>query len=105
MLGIIFIIGALILGSIMFASHMDKIRIQAWEDKKHVIARWATYFRVYNAHYHGTGNVIVCYDEVEEARRELMNCAEWYNKKYKKYGYCAPPELLLFEEEEFYGSC
>ena len=99
MLGIIFIIGALILGSVMFATHMDKIREQAWLDKKHVIAKWATYFRVYNAYYHGNGNVLVCYDEVEEARRELMDCAEWYNKKYKKYGYCAPPELLLFEEE------
>lgn len=90
----------ILLSSFLFAKHMDTIRIQAHMNRKYVIAKWVAYFRAYNAYYHGSDDSrLVCYDEVEEARKELMDAAEWYNKKYKKYGYCAPPELLFFEEE------
>lgn len=98
---IVWFLLALLVGTWRFARHMDKIREQAWLDKKLIIAKWSSYYRIYNAYYHGNGNVLVCYDEVEEARKELKDCADWYNKKYKKYGYCAPPELLLFEEEQY----
>ena len=101
MLGIIFIIGVLLGGSLMLANHMENIRMQAWLDKKPIIAKWLVYSRKYNAYYFGSEGVIVCYDEVEEAWKNLMDAAEWYNKKYRKYGYCIPPELLTkFKEEE-----
>lgn len=106
MLAIIFIIGALILGSMMFANHMENIRMQAWADKKPVIVKWLVYSRAYNAYYFGKDGVIVCIDEVEEAWKNLMDAADWYNKKYKKYGYCIPPELLTkFKEEDHEASC
>lgn len=32
--------------------------------------------------------------------------ANWYNKRYNKYGYCIPPELLIkFKEEDHEASC
>lgn len=99
MLGIVLIIIVLLGGTLMFANHMENIRTQAWLDKKYVIAKWLQYSRAYNAYYFGNGDRLVCIDEVEEARKELVDKAEWYNKKYRKYGYCVPPELLHFEEE------
>ena len=102
MLTIIFIIGAIILGSVMFASHMENIRMQAWLDKKPVITKWLIYSHKYDAYHFGQDDVIVCIDEVEEAWKNLMDAADWYNKKYKKYGYCIPPELLIKSKEVSY---
>lgn len=101
MLVAIFIVVVLLGGTLMFANHMENIRTQAWLDKKHVIAKWLVYSRKYNAYYFGKDGVIVCIDEVEEAWDNLMEAARWYNRKYRKYGYCIPPELLTkFKEED-----
>lgn len=96
----------ILLGSFLFAKHMDTIRMQAHMDRKYVITKWLVYSRKYNAYHFGEDGVIVCVDEVEEAWKNLMDAANWYNKRYNKYGCCIPPELLIkFKEEDHEASC
>lgn len=85
----------ILLGSFLFAKHMDKIRMQAWQDKKIVIMKWVKYSRIKN----GDAPFISTIEDLNEAEQDLRKTAAWYNKKYKLYGYCCPPELLFDLED------
>lgn len=91
----IFIVGL----AIALANHRKAIEDQAYLDRLMVIKKYAAYSKLYHDYHFGNGEQIICYDKVEEARRWLLEAAEWYNKKYKFYGFCIPPEILNFEEE------
>ena len=95
---IIPIIVVIILSAFLFAEHMDTIRMQAWLDKKTIIAKWIKYRRIKDQYETGH-DCIVSIEEVNEAEQELRTIAKWYNKKYKLYGYCCPPELLFDLED------
>lgn len=92
---IIPILVVLLLGLFLFAKHMDTIRMQAWLDKKVVIEKWLKYSRIKN----GSASFISTVEDLNEAEQELRKAAAWYNKKYKLYGYCCPPELLFDLED------
>ena len=82
-----------------FAKHMDTIRMQAWLDKKIIVEKWLKYRRIKDQYLCGH-DFIVSVEEVNEAEQDLLKTAAWYNKKYKLYGYCCPPELLFELEED-----
>lgn len=84
-----------LLGSFLFAKHMDTIRMQAWQDKKIIIMKWQKYNRIKN----GNAPFISTIEDLNEAEQDLRKTAAWYNKKYKLYGYCCPPELLFDLED------
>lgn len=92
---IIFIVVTTLLGAFLFANHMDKIRMQAWQDKKIVIMKWVKYSRIKN----GNAPFVSTIEDLNEAEQDLRKTADWYNKKYKLYGYCCPPELLFDLED------
>ena len=94
----IIIIGAILLGSFLFAQHMDAIRMQAWLDKKIIVAEWIKYRRIKNQFETGH-DFIVSTEEVNKAEQDLRTIVKLYNKKYKLYGYCCPPELLFDLED------
>lgn len=89
------IIAVILLSSFLFAKHMDTIRMQAWQDKKIVIMKWVKYSRIKN----GNAPFISTIEDLNEAEQDLRKTAAWYNKKYKLYGYCCPPELLFDLED------
>jgi hypothetical protein len=89
------IVAVILLGSFLFAKHMDTIRMQAWQDKKIVIMKWVKYSRIKN----GNAPFISTIEDLNEAEQDLRKTAAWYNKKYKLYGYCCPPELLFDLED------
>ena len=93
------IVVILVLGSFLFAKHMDTISLQAWVDKKIIVEKWIKYRRIKDQYETGY-KFIVSIEEVNEAERDLRNVAKWYNDKYRLYGYCCPPELLFDLEEE-----
>ena len=84
-----------LLGSFLFAKHMDTIRMQAWQDKKIIIMKWVKYNRIKN----GNAPFISTIEDLNEVEQDLRKTAAWYNKKYKLYGYCCPPELLFDLED------
>lgn len=84
-----------LISSFLFARHMDTIRMQAWLDKKIIIEKWLKYSRIKN----GTSKFISTAEDLNEAEQDLRKTAAWYNKKYKLYGYCCPPELLFDLED------
>lgn len=92
---IIPIVIVILLGSFLFAQHMDTIRMQAWQDKKIVIMKWIKYSRIKD----GSASFISTIEDLNEAEQDLRKTAAWYNKKYKLYGYCCPPELLFDLED------
>lgn len=92
------VVGLVLLGSFLFAKHMDAIRMQAWNDKKIIIEKWIKYRRIKDQFETGH-DFIVSIEEVNEAEQDLRTIAQWYNKKYKLYGYCCPPELLFDLED------
>lgn len=92
---IIPIVVIIILGSFLFADHMNNIRTQAWLDKKIIIMKWIKYNRIKN----GNAPFISTVEDLNEAEQDLRKAAAWYNKKYKLYGYCCPPELLFDLED------
>ena len=69
----------ILLGSFLFAKHMDTIRMQAWQDKKIVIMKWVKYSRIKN----GNAPFISTIEDLNEAEQDLRKTAAWYNKKYK----------------------
>lgn len=87
-----------LLGSFLFAKHMDTIRMQAWLDKKIIIEKWIKYHHIKDQFETGH-DFIVSIKEVNEAEQDLRAIVKWYNKKYKLYGYCCPPELLFDLED------
>ena len=87
-----------LLGSFLFAKHMDTIRMQAWLDKKIIVEKWIKYRRIKDQFETGH-DFIVSVEEVNEAEQDLRTVAKWYNKKYKLYGYCCPPELFFDLED------
>ena len=89
------VVVVILLGSFLFAKHMDKIRMQAWQDKKIIIMKWVKYSRIKN----GNAPFISTIEDLNEAEQDLRKTAAWYNKKYKLYGYCCPPELLFDLED------
>jgi hypothetical protein len=89
------VVVVILLGSFLFAKHMDTIRMQAWQDKKIVIMKWVKYSRIKN----GNAPFISTIEDLNEAEQDLRKTAAWYNKKYKLYGYCCPPELLFDLED------
>ena len=89
------IVVVILLSSFLFAKHMDTIRMQAWQDKKIVIMKWVKYSRIKN----GNAPFISTIEDLNEAEQDLRKTAAWYNKKYKLYGYCCPPELLFDLED------
>ena len=40
------IVVVILLGSFLFAKHMDTIRMQAWLDKKIIVEKWIKYRRI-----------------------------------------------------------
>ena len=92
------VVVVILLGSFLFAKHMDTIRMQAWLDKKIIIEKWIKYRRIKDQYETGH-DFIVSVEEVNEAELDLLKVAKWYNKKYKLYGYCCPPELLFDLED------
>ena len=92
------IVATLVIGSFLFAKHMDTIRTQAWLDKKIIIDKWAKYRRIKDQ-YKTDRKFIVSIEEVNEAAQDLRKVAKWYNDKYRLYGYCCPPELLFDLED------
>lgn len=92
-LGIIAAVAVISAG--LFAHHMDTIREQAWLDKKVIVMKWLKYTRIKN----GNSEFISTVEDLNEAEQELREAAAWYNKKYKLYGYCCPPELLFDLED------
>ena len=74
---------------------MDKIHKQEWQDKKIIIEKWIKYSRIKN----GSSPFISTIEDLNEAEQDLRKTAAWYNKKYKLYGYCCPPELLFDLED------
>lgn len=92
------VVAIVLLGSFLFAKHMDAIRMQAWHDKKIIIEKWIKYRRIKDQFETGH-DFIVSIEEVNEAEQDLRTIAQWYNKKYKIYGYCCPPELLFDLED------
>jgi hypothetical protein len=89
------VVVVILLGSFLFAKHIDTIRMQAWQDKKIVIMKWVKYSRIKN----GNAPFISTIEDLNEAEQDLRKTAAWYNKKYKLYGYCCPPELLFDLED------
>lgn len=89
------VVVVILLSSFLFAKHMDTIRMQAWLDKKIVIMKWVKYSRIKN----GDAPFISTIEDLNEAEQDLRKTAAWYNKKYKLYGYCCPPELLFDLED------
>lgn len=81
------------------ATHRKEIEDQAWLDKNLVLHKYMAYSKLYNDYHFNKGDRIVSIDEVEEAHDRLIRAYMWFNKKYKKYGICLPPELFEFEEE------
>lgn len=96
-LGIIAFIA--IMSAVLVSTHLEKVRDQAYEDKKIVLHKWLVYAKLKLEYECGEGETIICIDEVEEAHARLVDMAKWFNKKYHLYGYCIPPELLQLEEE------
>lgn len=92
------IVVVILLGSFLFAKHMDTIRMQAWLDKKIIIEKWIKYRRIKDQYETGH-DFIVSVEEVNEAQLDLRKTAKWYNGKYRLYGYCCPPELLFDLED------
>lgn len=92
------IVASILLGSFLFAKHMDAIRMQAWLDKKIIIEKWIKYRRIKDQYETGH-DFIVSVEEVNEAEQDLRKVAKWYNDKYRLYGYCCPPELLFDLED------
>lgn len=88
----------LIVGSFLFAKHMDAIRMQAWLDKKIIVEKWIKYRRIRDQYETGH-EFIISIDELNEAEQDLRKTAKWYNDKYRLYGYCCPPELLFDLED------
>ena len=64
-LGIIAFIA--IISAVLISIHLDKIRDQAYEDKKIVLHKWLVYAKLKLDYECGEGETIVCIDEVEEA--------------------------------------
>ena len=77
---------------------MDTIRLQAWADKKIIMGKWVKYCRIKDQYETGH-DFIVSIEEVNEAQLDLLKTAQWYNNKYRLYGYCCPPELLFDLED------
>ena len=94
----IIIVGTILLGSSLFAQHMDAIRMQAYLDKRIIVAKWIKYRRIKNQFETGH-DFIVSAEEVNKAEQDLRTIVKLYNKKYKLYGYCCPPELLFDLED------
>lgn len=92
------IVVVILLGSFLFAKHMDTIRMQAWLDKKIIVEKWIKYRRIKDQYETGH-DFIVSIEEVNEAQLDLLKTAKWYNDKYRLYGYCCPPELLFDLED------
>jgi hypothetical protein len=92
------IVVVILLGSFLFAKHMDTIRMQAWLDKKIIVEKWIKYHRIKDQYKTGH-DFIVSIEEVNEAQLDLLKTAKWYNDKYRLYGYCCPPELLFDLED------
>ena len=57
--------------------------------------KWVKYSRIKN----GNATFISTIEDLNEAEQDLRKTAAWYNKKYKLYGYCCPPELLFDLED------
>ena len=95
---IIPIIVMVIISSFLFSQHMDIIRLQAQVDKKIIVEKWIKYCRIKDQYEVGH-DFIVSIEEVNEAKRDLLKVAKWYNDKYRLYGYCCPPELLFNLED------
>lgn len=91
----IFIVGL----AIALATHRKSIEDQAYADKARVLRKYLAYSKLNFDYRFNKGDRIICYDEVEEAKARLMEAYLWFNKKYKRYGICLPPELFEFEEE------
>ena len=94
----IIIVGTILLGSSLFAQHMDAIRMQACLDKRIIVAKWIKYRRIKNQFETGH-DFIVSAEEVNKAEQDLRTIVKLYNKKYKLYGYCCPPESLFDLED------
>ena len=92
------IVVVILLGSFLFAKHMDTIRMQAWLDRKIIIEKWIKCRRIKDQ-YETSHDFIVSIEEVNEAEQDLHKVAKWYNDKYRLYGYCCPPELLFDLED------
>lgn len=92
------IVVVILLGSFLFAKHMDTIRMQAWLDKKIIIEKWIKYRHIKDQYETGH-DFIISIEEVNEAEQDLLKTAKWYNNKYRLYGYCCPPELLFDLED------
>ena len=92
------IVVTVVMGSFLFAKHMDAIHTQAWLDKKIIVEKWIKYRRIKDQYKTGH-DFIVSIEEVNEAEQDLLKTAKWYNDKYRLYGYCCPPELLFDLED------
>jgi hypothetical protein len=92
------IIAVILLGSFLFAQHMDAIRLQAWTDKNILIKKWIKYRRIKDQYETGH-DFIISVEELNEAEQDLLRTAKRYNDKYRLYGYCCPPELLFDLED------
>lgn len=91
----IFIVGL----AIVLSSHQKTIADQAYLDKSMVLRKYLVYAKLNYNYRFNQGDRIVCIDEVEEAKAKLDEAVRWYNKKYRRYGYYIPLEILRFEEE------
>lgn len=92
------IVATLVMGSFLFAKHMDTIRIQAWLDKKIIVEKWIKYRRIRDQYETGH-EFIISIEELNKAEQDLRKTVKWYNDKYRLYGYCCPPELLFDLED------
>lgn len=92
------IVAVVFLGSFLFQRHLDAIRMQACLDKRIIVAKWIKYRRIKNQ-FETDHDFIVSTEEVNKAEQDLRTIVKLYNKKYKLYGYCCPPELLFDLED------
>ena len=69
------IVAVILLGSFLFAKHMDTIRMQAWLDKKIIVEKWLKYRRIKDQYETGH-DFIVSIEEVNEAEQDLRDLME-----------------------------
>ena len=95
-LGILFV---LLIGSFVFARHMDKVLYESMLDKKVVINNYREYSKLY-MDYHYNSSRITTVEELNISEQELIKKIKWFNDKYRFYGYYIAPESLLFTSKE-----